>query len=117
MERHEDRVFGLSWSHDGRILASGGGFKDAKIHLWNPDGTYLSTLEGHTSSIYQLQWSPDGKTLASSSYDQTVRLWSGREQTAILEGHPGPVLGIRWKPDGKELVCASMGAVVLWRFS
>jgi WD40 repeat protein len=117
MERHKDRVFGLSWGPDGRVLASGGGFKDAKIHLWDPDGTYLSTLDGHTSSIYQLHWSPDGETLASSSYDQTVRLWRGDQQIKILDGTPGPALMIKWKPDGKTLACVSMGAVVLWSFS
>ncbi len=115
LEGHKDRVFGLAWSPEGRILASGGGFKDADVRLWDREGTSLAILKGHTSSIYQLRWRPQGDILASSSFDSTVRLWRENQEIATLTGLKGPALGLDWSPDGQSIASAGTGKVGVWK--
>lgn len=70
---HENEVDALTFSHSGKLLASGG--KSKQINLWNVDtGDLKFTLTGHNRHTNALTFSPDGKILASSSYG-TVYLW------------------------------------------
>jgi WD40 repeat protein len=72
-------VLSVSWSPDGKTLASGGW--DHKIKLWDvAAGKELATLTGHTDEVFAVAWSPDGKTLASASTDKTVKLWDAPPQ-------------------------------------
>ena len=64
----------MSWSPDGRRLASGS--YDNTIGIWNATtGELEQTLEGHTGEVYSVNWSPDGRHLASGSRDKTIRIW------------------------------------------
>jgi WD40 repeat protein/serine/threonine protein kinase len=117
----DEYVLALALSPDGKILASGAGFADAVIRLWDvASGSELGSLEGHRSGIHQLIFWPDGKRLASASFDQTIRLWNvtdpakGR-QVNILRGHRGYVRGIALlPPDNTKLVSTDEGTVCLW---
>ena len=73
LKGHEDSVSSVSWSPDGKTLASGS--IDNTIKLWSREGKLLQTLKGHEDSVSSVSWSPDGKTLASGSIDNTIKLW------------------------------------------
>ncbi len=94
----------LSWSPDGRTLASGS--EDYTVRLWAADGgRELACLAGHKHKVSSLSWSPDGRTLASGSHDHTVRLWdaeSGRE-FACFTAREDRVMTLSWSPDGRTL--------------
>jgi WD40 repeat protein len=115
LEGHKDRVFGLAWRDDGKVLASASGFKDGIVRQWSADGESLAVLEGHTSSVYRLKWKPSGNTLASASFDKTVRLWKDGSEYAVLKGHKGPVFGLNWSTDGRTITSAGMGQIGIWR--
>ena len=78
----------MTWSPDGKTLASGSGDNTVKVWAW-PGGELLRTLSGHSNWVSAVTWSPDGKTLASGSGDNTVKVWAwpGGELLRTLTGH------------------------------
>jgi WD40 repeat protein/serine/threonine protein kinase len=114
---HTGVVRAVSWSPDGRRLASAG--QDKVVRIWDATtGRMTAVLTGHTEQILGMSWSPDGRRLASGSADYSVKLWdadTGRE-SATLRGHTGQVLGaVSWSPDSRRVATASTDfSVRLW---
>ncbi|HEV3443357.1 MAG TPA: protein kinase, partial [Gemmataceae bacterium] len=116
---HKDEVSHVSYSLDGKLLASSSW--DGAIKIWDPANRVLvRTLRGHKGDVNWVSFSRDGNTLASAGDDRTVRLWdveSGQNQL-ILTGHQEDVMVVEFLPDGKLI--ASGGAdntVRLWDHS
>ncbi|MGH2480646.1 MAG: WD40 repeat domain-containing protein, partial [Ktedonobacteraceae bacterium] len=64
----------LTWSPDGRMLASGD--RIGMVQIWDSrTGDTLRMYNGHTNGILSVAWSPNGRYLASSGEDTTVRIW------------------------------------------
>jgi WD40 repeat protein/transcriptional regulator with XRE-family HTH domain len=104
------RILTLTWSADGRLLASGG--PDAIIRLWDGEqGTRLGELPGHDDLVCALAFAPGSQTslLASGSFDQAVKLWDTQTGSCLrtLSGHTNLVAGLAWSPDGCTLASAS----------
>jgi hypothetical protein len=79
----------------------------------------LHILKGHTSSVTSLSWLPNGNRLASGSQDQTVRLWSPTDGTAIKTIQTGAAVNaLAWSPDGATLATGEENrSVALWKAS
>jgi len=105
---HEKSVNSVTFSPDGKFLASGSDDKTVKV--WEV-GSWreVATLRGHEKWVNSVAFSPDGKFLASGSSDDTVKVWevgSWRE-VATLRGHKGFVFSVAFSPDGKFLASGS----------
>jgi WD40 domain-containing protein len=105
---HDAGVHCVSYSPDGRMVATGG--HDHQVHLIDPaSGKVLKVLEGHANDVICLAFSPDMKLLASGSWDATIRLWDlpSRTMKNTLSGHRRGVSGLAFSPD--SLTLASVG--------
>ncbi|ESA38777.1 wd-40 repeat-containing protein [Leptolyngbya sp. Heron Island J] len=92
LQGHQDRVWQVTFSPDGRQLASTS--LDNTIKLWTSSGTLVASLDGHDAGTWGIDFSPDGGMLASSSDDSTVRLWRLDKIPQTLHGYEGPVTNL-----------------------
>ena len=107
-------VHGISFSPDGRTLASLGG----RIRLWDIEtGILLHTITGFNHSWTGLAFSPDGRLLAFGVDDASIRLWGVETQREVkaLRGHRDLVRAIVWFPDGRRVASGSNDLTIkLW---
>ena len=77
-----EQITGLSFSPDGRRLASSG--RDHTIRIWDvASGNETLTLRGHLDYVTGLSFSPDGRWLASAG-TRDIRIWEAEAISALV---------------------------------
>ena len=118
-------ITALAFSPEGSRIASGAGFSDTRIRLWDAaTGDEVRSWEAHPSWVSALAWSPEGRRLASGGGDQTVQVWGVgsdparqdvRPAEVRLRGHWDTVQALAWSPDGRTLASGGRdGRVLVW---
>jgi len=115
---HNDFVFSVSISPDGKILASGS--IDKTIKLWDvSNGSLIHTLSSYYA-ILSVSFSPDGKILASGSRDGTIKLWNVSDGSLIrtLSRNNDVVTSVSFNSDGNIIASGSSDKTIkLWDVS
>lgn len=102
LDGHSEAVLIVSFSPDGRCLATGGG--DNEIRIWDVFTlTPTTTLKAHNHWVQVLAWSPNTRYLASGSRDGGLIAWThdddyGNFKGTPLKGHRNYLSHISWEP-------------------
>ncbi|WP_143447137.1 nSTAND1 domain-containing NTPase [Kibdelosporangium aridum] len=116
---HENTVWNVAYSPDGRLLASASA--DQTVRIWPTTGSEPPlVLRADDGTVETVAFSPDGRRIASGhSGSDTIRVWNTTkgdgEDPMLLHGHHGPVWSVAFSPDGRRLLSGSGdGTLRLW---
>jgi WD40 repeat protein len=112
LEGHEGQVLSVSYSRDGKFIASAS--EDKTLKVWEAEsGKLLFTRKGHGGTVTSVSWAPDHTRIATSCIDKVVRVFS-REKEGVLSEltHPESVWDVSWAPGGKRLATSGKDNVV-----
>ena len=114
-EGHKMPVNKVSWSPDGRQLASSSALNKT-ILLCDMESGESQVLEGYIYHANETLWSPDGRQLAYGSSNNNILIWNTESgDIRVLEGHTDTINNISWSPDGRQLASVSLDdAIYLW---
>jgi serine/threonine protein kinase/WD40 repeat protein len=109
----------LAISPDGRVLASGSGFEDPTIRVWDAaTGRLLVRLDGHTGYVSKLVFTRDGRRLISAAGDQSIRFWDTNNwtETKVLRGHTDEIHAVAISETAQLVASAGKdGNLMLWK--
>ncbi|KAJ0666778.1 putative transcription factor WD40-like family [Helianthus annuus] len=119
LQEHQDEVWYLQFSQNGKYLASSSSDNSAIIWEVGLDGkvSLKHRLIGHQKPVSSIAWSPDDDQILTCGIEEVVRRWdvtSGECLRVYEKGLLG-VVSCSWSPDGK---CVFSGltdkSIIMW---
>ncbi len=110
---HHDDVRAVAWSHDDRLVATGG--YDNKVGLWDPaTGESRLLFAAQEFAITSLDFSPDDTLLATAGHDGRGNVWraASGERLLSLSGFDDVVWSTRFAPDGRSVAALAANGVL-----
>jgi WD40 repeat protein len=112
-------VLAVAYSHDGKLLATGG--TDGEIKIWTAD-TFEEIIccHGHKHWVWSVSFSPDNRYIASTSDDYLVKIWdiSTGKCLHTLVGHTDAVDVVVFSPDGNIIATGAEDSTIrLWKIT
>ncbi|MEH2081289.1 MAG: hypothetical protein V7K89_15200 [Nostoc sp.] len=114
LEGHSDTVTSVSFSPDGKMIASGSA--DGMVIIWNHDGRKIKDFKAHEKKITRLCFSPNSQNILTASEDKTFKLWSiENKEITTFKGHEDDITSFSFSPDGQKVISGSKDKTLrLW---
>ena len=108
---HSNSVTLVSWSPDGKRLASGS--YDNTVRIWEvATGKELSQLKAHSDVVRAVAWSPCGQWLASGGDDKMVCVYDAKTfDVKSSLNVDSSVYSVAFSPDGTTLAAGCFGQI------
>lgn len=113
LDEHTDTVRDITWSPDGRLLATAS--RDGTARVFDArSGRSLLVLPSDGSMVESVAWSPDSSHIATASRDCVVRIWNATSGVPVrlLTGATDIGRQVAWSPDGRHVAATSKDCVV-----
>lgn len=134
-EGHEQEIYSLDFSNDGRYIVSGSGDETMRVWDLSDASCRMITIETPTprpasgsnpqnqnqdAGVISVSISPDGSMVAAGSLDSVIRIWEVSSGNLLdsLRGHRESVYSVAFTPDGKGIISGSLDkSLKLWDLS
>ncbi|KAJ2705964.1 60S ribosomal subunit assembly or modification protein [Coemansia spiralis] len=115
LDKHDDSVSSVQFSHDGALVATGG--MDGKINVYSVDDRKRCAQLDGPDEIQWMDWHPKGAVLLAGANDGSLWMWSLPAGTFmnVFSGHSGPVNCGRFTHGGRNIISGSEdGTLIVW---
>jgi len=115
---HEDRVNSVSYSSDGRLLASGS--SDGTVRIWDTRTGHeaIAPLQSNDGKVFSVSFDPKYLLVISGGEGEAVHMWNastGRTVLPPMRGHTSWIRSVAYSPDGMFIASGSDDKTVrLW---
>ncbi|KAL8232670.1 hypothetical protein R6Q57_002448 [Mikania cordata] len=110
---HDEQISALSWSPDGRYVASAS-HESSSFTIWDVAQGVGTPIRRGLGSISLLKWSPTGDYFFAAKFDGTFYLWETNTWTSEpWSSTSGLVTGASWDPDGRMILIAFSESLTL----
>lgn len=109
LKAHNDLIQSLSFSPDGKLLASCS--YDRLVKIWSiPEGKLIQELKDHSDSVYAVAFNKDGSMLASTGADRAIKVWDTKtwKKLHALSDSTDWVYTLAWSPVKNQLLGAGL---------
>ncbi|XP_061357672.1 WD repeat-containing protein 26 homolog [Gastrolobium bilobum] len=119
LEAHDDEVWFVQFSHNGKYLASASNDRSAIIWEVDMNGglSIKHKLSGHLKPVSSVSWSPNDLELLTCGVEEAVRRWdvsTGKCLQVYEKTGPG-LVSCAWFPSGKYILFGlSDKSICMW---
>jgi mono/diheme cytochrome c family protein len=110
---HEDTIFDMDLSDDGKQLVTGGG--DKLVKVWDLVARKeTARLEGHTAQVLAVVFNTNATQAVSGGADKQLKVWDveTRHATSSLGRHSSALTAVAWPADGRMIVAGTDGGAL-----
>ena len=119
---HDNSVFCVCYSPDGKYLLSGG--RDAHLKVWDVERDFelVSSQPAHWFTLNDIAYHPEGHLFATASRDKTIKIWAADTfkllkviDTARYGCHVNSVNKLLWTRHENQLIsCSDDRTIMVW---
>jgi len=122
LQDHQNSVFSVSFSPDGKHLLTGS--RDAHLRIWDAanDFRFIKAIPAHLFTINSIAYCPNGKIFATASRDKTIKVWSADnfELLKVIDkeksdGHVNSVNKLIWISENALISCSDDRNIMVWK--